>query len=79
MTPLSLAPVGEPLTVVDVRAGKRLRQRLADMGLTVGTVIQVVPGIGHGPVILSIGDTRLALGRGASHKVIVRPALVGRS
>jgi Fe2+ transport system protein FeoA len=38
-----------------------------------------VPGIGHGPVILSIGDTRLALGKGASHKVMVRPVSAGRS
>ena len=79
MTPLSLAPAGEPLTVVDVRAGKRLRQRLADLGLKPGVVVEVVPGIGHGPVILSIGDTRVALGKGASHKVIVRPAIAGRS
>lgn len=74
MTPLSLAPVGEPLTVVDVRAGKRLCQRLADLGLKTGTVIEVLQSLGHGPLILSIGDTRLALGRGASHKVLVQPA-----
>jgi len=74
MTPLSLAPVGELLTVVDVRAGKRLRQRLADLGLKPGSVIKVVQRLGQGPMILSVEDTRLALGRGASHKILVQPA-----
>ena len=73
MTPLSLAPAGEPLTIVDVRAGSRLRHRLSDLGLVPGTVIKVVKSLGHGPVILALGDSRLALGRGASHKVLVAP------
>ncbi len=74
MTPLSMAPAGQPLTIVDVRAGQNLRRRLADMGLVPGTVVQVVTCMGHGPVILSVRETRLALGRGASHKVLVEPA-----
>jgi ferrous iron transport protein A len=73
MTPLSLAPAGEPMTIVDVRAGSRLRHRLSDLGLVPGTVIKVVQSLGHGPVILALGDSRLALGRGASHKVLVAP------
>jgi ferrous iron transport protein A len=73
MTPLSLAPAGEPVTIIDVRAGQRLRHRLADLGLIPGTVVKVVQSLGHGPVILAVGDSRLALGRGASHKVLVEP------
>jgi len=71
MTPLSLAPAGEPLTIIDVRAGQNLRHRLAGLGLLPGTIVEVVKRMGHGPVILSVRDTRLALGRGASHKVLV--------
>ncbi len=74
MTPLSLAPSGEPMTIVDVRAGRRLRHRLSGMGLIPGAVVEIVQSLGHGPVILAVGDTRLALGRGASHKVLVEPA-----
>lgn len=73
MTPLSLAPAGEPMTIVDVRAGRRLRHRLSDLGLVPGTVVEVVQSLGHGPLILALGDARLALGRGASHKVLVEP------
>ncbi|MGD9099027.1 MAG: FeoA family protein [Anaerolineae bacterium] len=74
MTPLSLAPAGEPMTIVDVRAGRRLRHRLSCLGLVPGAVVEIVQSLGHGPVILAVGDTRLALGRGASHRVLVRPA-----
>jgi Fe2+ transport system protein FeoA len=74
MCPLSMAPTGEPMKIVDVRAGCRLRNRLSNLGLLPGTVVEVVQSLGHGPVILAVGDTRLALGRGASHKVLVEPA-----
>lgn len=77
MTPLSLAPAGEPLTIVDVRAGRRLRHRLTDLGLVPGTVVEVVQSMDHGPIIIAVRDTRLALGRGVSHKVLVVPASNG--
>ncbi len=73
MTPLSLAPAGEPMTIVDVRAGRRLRHRLSNLGLVPGTVVEIVQCMGCGRVILAVGDARLALGRGASHKVLVEP------
>ena len=74
MTPLSLAPTGEPMTIVDVLGGRGLRHRLNDMGLVPGTVVEVLQSLGHGPVILAVGDSRLVLGRGVSHKVLVEPA-----
>ena len=77
MTPLSLAPAGEPMTIIDVRAGRRLRHRLSGLGLIPGAVVEVVQSLGHGPVILAVGNARLALGRGASHKVLVEPASTG--
>jgi ferrous iron transport protein A len=61
------------MTIVDVRAGRQLRQRLSCLGLVPGTVVEIVQTLGHGPVILAVGDARLALGRGASHKVLVEP------
>jgi ferrous iron transport protein A len=62
------------MTIVDVCAGRRLRRRLTDLGLGPGTVVEVVQSLGHGPIILALGDSRLALGRGAAHKVLVEPA-----
>jgi ferrous iron transport protein A len=62
------------MTIVDVRGGHRLRQRLGSLGLNQGTVVEVVQSLGHGPVIVAVEETRLALGRGASHKILVEPA-----
>jgi len=74
VTPLSLAPAGEPLVIVDVRAGERLRRRLTGLGLVPGTIVEVVQSLGHGPVIVAVGNARLALGRRASRRVLVEPA-----
>ncbi len=75
---MSLAPAGELLTIVDVRAGRRLRHRLTDLGLIPGARVEIVQSLGHGPVILALGGSRLALGRSASHRVLVEPALNGK-
>jgi Fe2+ transport system protein FeoA len=74
VTLLSLAPTGEPLAIVDVRAGERLRRRLADLELVPGTVVEVVQSLGRGPAIAAMGNARLALGRRAYYKVLVEPA-----
>ena len=78
MMPLSLAHAGEPMTVVNVRAGRRLRQRLIDLGPVPGAMVEVMQSLSHGPVILAVGGSRLVLGRGASHKVPVKPGPSGR-
>jgi ferrous iron transport protein A len=77
VTPLSLAPAGTPLTITDVRGGQHLRRRLTDLGLVPGTVVEVMQAVEHGPLILALGDGRLALGRGASHRILVAPLPAG--
>ncbi len=70
--PLSMVAPGETARLVELRGGKHVRKRLADMGLTVGMSIRVLQGGHHGPVIVAVkNDTRLALGRGLAHHIIV--------
>ncbi|MBZ0298904.1 MAG: ferrous iron transport protein A [Anaerolineae bacterium] len=70
--PLSLVSAGEIVEFVDIQGHGMLRQRLAEMGLTPGTVIRVVQSNPSGPMILAIRqDTRLAIGRSAAHRVMV--------
>ncbi|WP_297534435.1 FeoA family protein [Thermococcus sp.] len=68
---LSLAP-GERAIVVDLRGGPNFRSRLYAMGLAPGAVVQVVSVYPRGPVIIQVGGTRLALGRGMAARVLVR-------
>jgi len=72
--PLTMATPGEDVKLVAIRGGQRVRKRLADLGLTPGTVLQVVQADAWGPLIVAFkDDARLALGRGMAHKMMVEP------
>jgi len=62
---------GEVVKVVVVRAGWGLQRRLADMGLTPGVQVRVINSQRPGPVVLDIRGSRLALGYGIAHKIMV--------
>jgi len=62
---------GEKVLVSGVDGGHRVTSRLSDLGLFVGTAIELIRGNGHGPVIIRIGPSRLALGRGVAEKILV--------
>ena len=70
--PLTGLPVGQPACLVCIHAGKRLKRRLAELGLTPGVEMMVLQNNG-GPLLLSVRDSRLALGRGMAAKVDVAP------
>ena len=70
--PLSMAAPGQEVELVAVRGGRGIRRRLADMGLNPGVRIKIIHTVGGGPIIISIRDTRLALGRGMAHKIMVQ-------
>jgi len=69
--PLSMAIPGEVVRVIEVRAGRGLCRRVADMGLVPGTKVRVLNSQRPGPVLLDVKGTRLALGHGMAHKVWV--------
>jgi ferrous iron transport protein A len=72
--PLSAVAPGETVELVAIREGKRVRKRLADLGLSVGLNIRVVQNSFMGPLILAIKeDSRLAIGRGVAQKIWVSP------
>ena len=69
--PLSKATAGKYVRVVSINAGWGLQRRLADMGLTPGLKVRVVGSQRPGSVVLDVRGSRLALGRGISHKIVV--------
>lgn len=71
---LSMVASGETVELVKISEGKRLRKRLADLGLTVGLDVRVVQNSFAGPLILAVKeDCRLAIGRGMAHRIQVCP------
>jgi len=74
MMPLTMAGPGERMRLVSLRGGQRMRRRLADLGLTVSMSLQIVQRSGRGPLIVAVKGTRLAIGRGLAHHILVEPA-----
>jgi ferrous iron transport protein A len=50
---------------------------LAPLGFTPGARVEMVQNFGHGPVIVMVRGTRIALGRGEAQKIIVTPLAEG--
>lgn len=71
LIPLAMASSGEIVRLVDIRAGRELSRRLADMGLTPGTNVKVINNQRPGPVIIDLRGSRLVLGYGMAQKVMV--------
>lgn len=69
--PLTMVSPGKRVKLVEITAGGRLRHRLTELGLTPGVELQIVQDEG-GPLLLAIHDSRLALGRGMAHKIMVQ-------
>ena len=71
-SPLSMAVAGQELRLVEIQAGRRLAHRLAELGLTPGVTLRVVQKNG-GPLLISVRGSRIAIGRGLAHKLLVTP------
>ena len=68
--PLSMTSMGEWVKLEKIVGGEGLNNRLAALGLTPGTEICVVQDAG-GPLLVSVRDSRIALGRGMAHRIMV--------
>ena len=68
--PLSMAEMGQTVRLVSIEAGKKLTHRLTELGLTPGVELMVVHDSG-GPVLLSVRDSRVAVGRSMASKLHV--------
>lgn len=71
--PLAMATIGQELVLAELRGGKKMKHRLAEMGLTPGARFRVLNCSQPGPFILLVKETRLVIGRGMIHRVMVRP------
>lgn len=70
MMPLSMVRSGERVKIVEIRGGRGLIGRLADMGFYPGAEIEVISNR-PGPLILNRGGVRLGIGYGMAHRILV--------
>ena len=71
MIPLAMAHEGERLRIMEIRGGREVMQRLADLGLAPNSTVKVIKSVGRGPILLEVMGSRIALGRGICMKLFV--------
>ena len=74
LRPLTALKGAESGVVQELHGGACFRNRLAALGFTPGVLITMLQNRRHGPVLVTLRDTRIALGRGEAHRILVRPA-----
>jgi len=71
LRPLSMVAAGETVTIAKIDAGRGLNSRLAAMGLFANTQVTVVGNSHPGPFVVMVKGSRVMLGRGMAHKIMV--------
>lgn len=68
--PLTMARVGEPVTIRKITGRDDVRQHLAELGFVVGQDILVVTDLG-GNLIVQVRSSRVALDKAMANRVLI--------
>lgn len=68
--PLTLANIGEELTIKKVGGKPEVKQHLEDLGFVAGSGVTVVNTLG-GNVIVNVKESRIAISREMAQKIMV--------
>ena len=69
--PLDALASDEAAVVVAISGGRGFVSRLASLGFVPGASVTMVHNYGRGPIIVSVHQTHIALGRGQAAKILV--------
>ena len=72
--PIRQAPKNTDLKIVALLGASNFVRRLAELGLGLGSIIQIVQAHGFGPIIIEVSGCRIALGHGMTDKILVKLA-----
>jgi len=64
-------PAGARAVVRSLHGGKGFSARVAALGITPGVEVTLIQNQRHGPILIEVRDTRVALGRGEALKIEV--------
>lgn len=70
MMPLTMAKVGETVTIRKITGKDEVRQHLAELGFVVDSDVTVVSEIG-GNIIVQVKDSRIALDKTMANRIMV--------
>ena len=69
--PLSTTQIGDRVLITQILSGQNLEHRLSQMGLTLGSEVQVISKTKSGSVVICIQDKQIGLGAGMANQVMV--------
>jgi ferrous iron transport protein A len=69
---LSRLAAGRQGTVRSLVGGHEFCSRVANLGFTPGAPLKMLQNRGHGPILVSLRGTLVALGRAEAAKIVVR-------
>ena len=69
--PLSDTKVGQKVSLLSIDACDELRSRLAAMGMVPNVIMTIVSNGNRGPFVVNVKGSKIVLGRGMAHKVMV--------
>jgi len=72
LIPLSMLREGEQGIIVGFNCGRGLMKRLSELGFTVNSKVKILNANHSGPVIVSVKDSKIAVGRGVASKILVQ-------
>lgn len=84
MIPLGLLTAGEKAEVAEIRLAKPVSSccackkkngccsRVEDLGLRAGKTVEILNNPGQSAMLVKVDESRIALGRGAAMKIMVR-------
>lgn len=70
MMPLSMASVGETVTIKKITGKDEIRQHLAELGFVVDSDVTVVSENG-GSLIIQVKESRIALGVSMANRIMI--------
>lgn len=70
--PLLLAANGERVRIVAFEGSREEQMRFADLGLRIGSCLEVINNQSTGPFIIALKETRLAINADIARKIMVR-------
>jgi ferrous iron transport protein A len=69
--PLSQVEEGQTVNIIRIDGGRGMRMRLTTLGLLPNTQVTVIHNGGSGPFVISVKNSKMALGRGVVDKIMV--------
>ncbi len=69
--PLIMAANGEKVKIVKINGGRDMQARLAAMGITLDSCVDIINNNAIGQVLIAVDGVRLALNRGMAQKILV--------